>query len=73
MYSIGANTVVNGAFDTNGRFFPLDSLSQDFIRDANGVLQKIVAHMGTSTFTQTFTYTNGLVSNVSGWVPGVTA
>lgn len=64
----GASQMVAGAFDTNGNFFPLDSLAQHFNRDANGAVTSIVATNDTHTWTQTYTYTNGMVSDISGWV-----
>lgn len=67
-YSKWAEQTVSGALDTDGKFFPLDSLAQTFARDGAGNILSIVASDGTNTWTQTFTYKNGLVSAISGWV-----
>lgn len=64
----GANGLVNGQYDSNGDFFPLDSLNQQINRDGDGKVLSIVASVRGTTYTQTYTYTNGLVSNISGWV-----
>lgn len=67
-FATGAIHAVTGAFDTSGRFFPLDSLPQQINRDGAGNVTSIVATDGTRTFTQTYTYTNGNVTGISGWV-----
>lgn len=64
----GSTTSVAGAFDTNGNFFPLDSLPQQINRDGAGNVQSIVASYKGSTWTQTYSYINGFVTNISGWV-----
>lgn len=68
MYTEGAEGEVSGAYDTNGVFFPLDSLKQKFNRDASGNVTSIVASYNKTRWTQTITYLNGLVDEVSGWV-----
>jgi hypothetical protein len=68
-FSRWAEQVISGALDTEGHFFPLDSLQQTLTRDAGtGNVTKIVATNGTNTWTQTMTYTSGLLTNISGWV-----
>lgn len=59
---------IAGALDTRGDFFPLDSLPQVFNRDGAGNVTSIVATQGSKTYTQTYTYTNGLVTGITGWV-----
>lgn len=67
-FSSGAIHVVSGAFDTSGRFFPLDSLPQQYSRDSAGNVISIMAGSGTLMWTQNYTYANGLVVNISGWI-----
>lgn len=67
-YGFWAIQVVSGVLDTEGRFFPLDSLEQTFNRDANGRLTTVVASDGTSSWTQTYDYKNETVSHISPWV-----
>jgi hypothetical protein len=67
-YPSGASQSVSGAYDTIGNFFPLDSLPQHFERDGSGNVLSITVTDGKSTWTQTYTYVNGFVSDISGWV-----
>lgn len=60
--------VMSGVLDTGGNFVPLDSLAQHFNRDGSGNVTSIVASNGTDTWTQTFTYVTGALSDITGWV-----
>jgi hypothetical protein len=68
MYTEGAEGVTVGAYDTQGVFFSLDSLKQKFNRDGAGNVTSVVASLDDWHWTQTFTYVNGKVDEVSGWV-----
>lgn len=65
-----ANQIVSGAYDINGNFFPLDSLDQTYFYNASEQVSSIVATDGSSTWTQTYTYTSvgGKILNISRWV-----
>lgn len=69
MYTRGANDVVSGAYDTEGRFFPLDSLPTTINKDTSGNVVSIVATSlsGKLTWTQSYTYTS-TSTVISGWV-----
>lgn len=68
MYGEGAERSVSGAYDSNGVFFPLDSLKQKFNRDGAGNITSIVASYDRFRWTQTFTYVNGQLDEISAWV-----
>lgn len=68
MYTEGAKGVVVGAYDVDGVFFPLDSIKQKYNYNAEGKVTSIVASRGEYRWTQTFTYVNSKLDNVSDWV-----
>lgn len=64
------------ATDSAGAPLPsgFDYLPQAFTYDVNGDLVTIVVTSGATTYTQTLSRdTNGKVTSVSAWVPGVLA
>jgi hypothetical protein len=67
-YSFWAEQIVPGVLDTDGHFFPLESIERTFNRDSNGNITTVVATDGTNSWTQTYNYKNGYVSHISAWV-----
>jgi hypothetical protein len=57
-------------YDSNGGPLPLgfDFLPQVLAYDGSDRLQTITVEHGADTYTQTFTYTGGLLTGVSAWV-----
>jgi hypothetical protein len=53
--------------DTNGR--PVPEIGNDTLAyNADGTLATITRTVGADTWVETYTYTNGVLTNMSGWV-----
>jgi hypothetical protein len=68
MYTVGANSVVAGAIDSDGEFFPLDSLKKVVNRNASGQPITVVASGFGKSWTRTYTYVAGQFKEYSLWV-----
>lgn len=66
----GASTANGGGTDSTGGALPagFDHLEQNFTYNAAGKVVTIAKISGANTYTQTFTYTDGNVTNISKWV-----
>lgn len=59
----------NGHYDsTFTDFIPIDDMPQAFAYNGDGTLNYVEATDGTNTWRQTFSYTAGVLTGVSGWV-----
>lgn len=47
---------------------PIDSLPQTLVYNGDGTLNYVEATSGTDTWRQTYTYTAGKLTGISGWV-----
>lgn len=52
---------------TNGQAIPVNDLAQEFTRDADGNVESITVVYQAITYVQTFTYTDGAVTDISQW------
>jgi hypothetical protein len=55
------------ATDTKGRPVP-DEANDTLAYNSDGTLNTITRTLGPDTWVETYTYTNGQLTNISGWV-----
>lgn len=63
-----AEVVAVGVVATDGNFLNIESLEQTLTYNADGTLNYVQVVEGTSTYRQTLTYTNGVLTGIGRWV-----
>lgn len=64
---VGVGVLVS-VLDSTGALVNIDSMAQTLTYNGDGTVATIAATNGTNTWTQTFTYTAGVVTGISQWV-----
>lgn len=64
----GGLIVTPTVVDAAGELVAPDSWPQSIVRNGDGTINYIETTDGASTWRQTWTYTNGLVTGISAWV-----
>lgn len=53
--------------DSDGNFFNLDAAEQEFEYNQDNNLVSITATLGSNVWVQSYSYSNGVLSNISQW------